>query len=258
MRAGLPRLEIPQWLRCVKDEPEGAQPFPLREILRDSLYYPASGLQGAPVQYLAGSILSFVYVDYGIRRDEFRRELESVGFKGYRLVTLRSVSEGELAPRGWPSIQCSLGDGDPESHRDWIKPFYCDWAVLQRCAGYADEHGPDRFSYLFVCADGVAAFQALYVQNLAAPRAIAIIQPGAGFGMNWTDFADPEKILGRTVLGNASGRPRLLLNGGRGGRGLDNARPWWPGYESPVMANDDGSNFLGDTGISVWEATGSS
>ena len=61
MRAGLPKLEIPLWLRCVKDEPEGDQPFPLREILRDSLYYPASGLQGAPVQYLAGSILSFVY-----------------------------------------------------------------------------------------------------------------------------------------------------------------------------------------------------
>ena len=254
----LPRLEVPQWLRRVKDEPDGEQPFPLREILRDSLYYPASGLQGAPVQYLAGNILSFVYMDYGLSRQEFRQELESVGFTGYGLVTLRSVSVEELAPRGWPSIQRNRGDCSSDDYRDRMQPFFCDWAVLQRCDGFADEHGPERFSFLFACADGVAAFQALYVQNREVPKAIAIIQPGTGFGINWTDFADLDRVLGRTVLGNAAGRPGLLLNGGRGGRGLGNARPWWPGYESPVLANGDGSNFLGNTGISVWEATDSS
>lgn len=251
MIPGLPKLEIPQWLRRVKGEPDGEQPFPLREILRDSLYYPASGLRGAPVQYLAGNILSFVYVDHGLSRQEFRRELESVGFKGYGLVTLRAVSEEELAPLGWPSIQRDRGDGSPDAFRDRTQPFFCDWAVLQRCAGCTDDHGPERFSFLFACVDGVAAFQALYVRNRTAPKAIAIIQPG-------TDFADPDRVLGRTVLGNAAGRPGLLLNGGRGGRGLGNARPWWPGYESPVSASGDGSNFLGDTGISVWEAAGSS
>ncbi len=44
------------------------QPFLLTEILEESLYYPASGFQGAPIEYLAGNFLSFVYADYGQER----------------------------------------------------------------------------------------------------------------------------------------------------------------------------------------------
>ena len=234
------------------------RPFPLREILQDSLYYPASGTQGAPIQYLAGNILSFVYVDYGYGRDDFRRELESVGFKGYRNIGVRSVSRQELGQDRWVLADLHPNDGNPREHIDWIKPFFCDWVILERCANYKNDHGPERFSLVFLCADGVAAFQALYVQNGISPKAIAIIQPGTGFGMNWTDFTDSERILGRSVLENPAGRPEILLNGGMGGRtGLDgvNTVPWWPGYDDGVTVNDDGSNFLGDTGISVWART---
>ena len=230
------------------------QPFPLGDVLRDSLYYPASGLQGAPVQYLTGHILSFVYVDYGYRRDEFRRELKDPGFIGYDSVGIRAV-EQELAPQEWVVKDLLSCDGNPQRHQNWIKPPFCDWVVLERCAEYTGSHGPERFSFLHICADGVAAFQELYVRNKITPKAIAIIQPGTGFGYNWTDFEDHTKILGRNVLGNPTGSPEFLLNGGRGRRGSSNNCPWWPVYQEPVIVNDDGSNFLGDTGISVWAKT---
>ena len=66
-----------QPLVSVKDE----SPFPIRLLLRDSLYYPSSGFDGTPVKYLAGKILSFVYVDYGRTRDELHAELEERGFR---------------------------------------------------------------------------------------------------------------------------------------------------------------------------------
>ena len=250
----MPILEIPQWLSGISGETMQEQPFPLCDILQDSLYYPASGLQGAPIQYLAGHILSFVYVDYGYCREEFRGELEHPGIMGYDCLGIRAV-EQELAPENWRLEDLRRYDGDPKIHKNRMKPHFCDWVVFRRREEYGNDHGPDRFSLLFLCADGVEAFQVLYAQNNLTPKAIAIIQSQGG---NWTDFGDSMKILGRSVLGNPGGKPELLLNGGRGGRGGlkgINARPWWSIYKNPVMVNSDGSNFLGDTGISVWTTT---
>jgi hypothetical protein len=47
------------------------EPFPMDQVLQDSLYYPSSGFDGDPVRHLAGNILSFIYVDYGYSHDEF-------------------------------------------------------------------------------------------------------------------------------------------------------------------------------------------
>ena len=61
----LPRKKIPKWLADVGTENQSS-PFSLQKILRDSLYYPSSGLDGDPIKHLSGNFYSFVYVDYGI------------------------------------------------------------------------------------------------------------------------------------------------------------------------------------------------
>ncbi|MCY4274203.1 MAG: hypothetical protein OXE41_02235, partial [Gammaproteobacteria bacterium] len=156
-------------------------------------------------------------------------------------------------PNPW-ELNLLHDDGDPRKHENDIKPFFCYWAIFQRCANRSAHHGPDRFSLLYICADGVAVFRSLYIQNAIVPKAIAIIQPGHGFGGNWTNFEDHEKVLGRSVLNdNLGGGPEFLLNGGAGGRGLSNDCNCWPDYKIPQAVNDDGSNFLGNTGISIWK-----
>ena len=64
----LPRACRSEWLSRVDPATIQDADFPLDDILRDSLYYPASGFDGDPVRYLAGNVLSFVYVDYGHSR----------------------------------------------------------------------------------------------------------------------------------------------------------------------------------------------
>jgi hypothetical protein len=204
--------------------------LPIRELLQDSLYYPSCALDGDPVRVLGGNVLSFVYVDYGIPADLLKAALIH-GFRGYRMVATRQVREDELVPHGWRPKLPMPEDGDPESRYrrlEW-NPF-CIWSVFERLDRFDASHGPERFSLLYLSADGAAAFQALYGGNECCPLAVAVIQPGhLMFGGNWTDFTDPEKIFCRSVLDNAAGRPDILLFGGYGNRNRYRS-PCWPDY----------------------------
>ena len=222
----LPKACQSEWLSRVDPATIQDAEFPLADILRDSLYYPASGFDGDPVRYLAGNVLSFVYVDYGHSRKELDDELTSPGFRGYEVIARRNVTERELTPRGWTPSFPSPADGDPSRYRDWMKKPFCSWIIMQRRMEMPASHGPKRFSLLYLCADGVAAFQALYVANGKFPAIVAVIQPGHGFGGNYTNFEDPERIFARSVLENPAGRPRFLLYGGI----ARDEYPCWPDY----------------------------
>lgn len=241
----LPLQPAPDWLIQMTQERMDRDPFPLHDLLSGSLYYPSSGFDGDPIAYLGGNHLSFVCVDYGEERKGLLAALEEPGFLGYRVLCHRPVLEAELPPMGWSPV---IPQGEfRRPPPGWVRPPFCEWVVLERDADFPDEHGPERFSLLFLCADGVAAFQALYVSNRVVPGTVAIIQPGTGFGGNWTDFTDPAGPLAEAVLGNPAGRPDILLHGGAGGR--DNyMQPCWPQYAAHL-------GILGTTSIGVWRRT---
>ena len=245
----LPEMTAPRWMTDLSSTTMKNKPFSIHELLRDSLYYPGSGFDGNPIKHLAGNILSFIYVDCGHSRAEFMEDLEKPGVLGYELIGQpRSITEQELTPHGWPPDPPTLKYGDHSHLADLIKEPFCEWVVFQRSADVPPGHGPYRFSLLYLCADGVAAFRALYVANNIAPKSVAVIQPGHGFGRNRTDFEDPEKIFARSVLNNRAGQPEILLYGGVGRpRRLFYREPCWPDYKTNVcfLNRADGS-------IGVW------
>lgn len=242
----LPVHSVPEWLVQMTPERMVEDPFPLHDLLSGSLYYPSSSFDGDPVAYLGGNQHSFVYVDYGEERRGLLAALEEPGFLGYRVLCHRPVLQSELTPRGWaPVIPQGRVRRPPHG---WVRPPFCEWVILERNADLPDAHGPYRFSLLFLCADGVATFQALYVGNAVAPRTVAIIQPGHGmFGGNWTNFTDSEGPLAEAVLGNPAGQPDFLLYGGAGGPHWY-TRPCWPQYAERL-------GILGTTSIGVWRRT---
>lgn len=248
----LPEITVPAWLSNLSPATIINEPFPLHEILHGSLYYPSSGFDGDPVRYLAGNILSFIYIDQGHSHDEFMMALKSPGFCGYDLIAERQVTERELTPRGWQPTLPTRADGEPSRFRDQIKKPFCSWSVFQRHEDAPVSHGPTRFSLLYLCADGVAAFQALYVANSAVPKAVAVIQPGHAFGGNWTDYTNPERIFARAVLGNPCGQPEILLYGGYGGR-THYRESCWPSYQTQVCF----VNKTDNGNIGVWAKTSS-
>ena len=365
MISQLPEKSIPDWLAKISQSTITIDPFPLTQLLEDSLYYPSSGFDRDPVKYLSGNILSFIYVDYGRSHDEFENEIIKRGFRGYECVATRSVTEQELTPRGWRPIQPDRDhiDYDPlvypdnsdftieglkifgidrealQKERDtaermeilskdklprlqekmeqesehlaflkreilneklreeeksdfqqdmkWIeakiedvrlqiedarqdynesecenleaatrklypmgdwwneKKPYCSWSIFQLRGDVPAIHGPPRFSLLYLCADGVAAFQALYYANSASPKAVAVIQPGTAFGGNWTDFENPSGIFADTVLGNPQGSPQILLNKSAGYSFGEQC--CWPSYTELICFLD-----ISDRGIGVF------
>lgn len=210
----LPRRDVPEWLSKLDD----TQVLPLSQLLEESLYYPASGRDGDPVRYFGGHIHSFIYVDYGFEREEILKSLNDKhhGFKGYSIIHMRDVNKHELVPRSWTPEVARLAE-ESRQYSPWVKTPFALWCIFQRDAHNDDAHGPKRFSLLYVCGDGVATFQALYKANRKSPEVVAIIQPGTGFGGNWTDFRDQNKIFARSVLENPAGQPEYLLYGGWGG-----------------------------------------
>jgi hypothetical protein len=246
--------DLPEWLAHASAETMRDGPFPLREILGGALYYPSCGSDGGPVQYLGPWFQSFVYVDYGYGRDDFLEQLVNAPFSGYQIMGMRSVSLNELAPRGWD--QSALSQEENKHAMEYAKnrrktPF-CEWVVFERAAYITNSHRPQRFSLLYICADGAQAFNALYLGNMLRPGAIAVIQPGHGFGWNWTDFTDSRAVLARIVMGNPAGVPDYYIYGGRGARN-DLTNPW-PLYPTKVgwYKYHPLGDILGEVG--VWTA----
>ncbi len=229
----IPDIAEPAWLTNLTVEKMLDDVFPLQSILRNSLYYPSSGFDGDPVKYLGGNLLSFVYVDYGFTREEFTNAIAKSGFVGYSKIATRFVKKQELIPIGWQPTLPIDNDEDPGRFQYFAKEPFCAWLLFQRAESVPVSHGPKRFSFLYLCADGVAAYQALFLANSTHPKAVAIIQPGIAFGHNWTDFENPKRIFARTVLENPSGTPDLLLYGGRGKR-MRFRQSCWPDYDDLV------------------------
>ena len=224
--------------------------FPLRQLLKDSLYYPACDLDGGVVRYCNEhfdtlGICSYVYVDYAAGEGRLRAHLDE--FRGYHLFASRPLSPSDVgADKPFPMPE-GINPEDYIRYRDEWKPFAC-WAVYERDDDYDSGHGPERFSLLYLGAEGAAAYAGLYVVNGITPKAMAIIQPGTGFGLNWTDFCDWNAPLARTVRMGKSMPDYFFFGGYRDFDGLDFQ---WPGYYlletiNPYYRNNGGC-------VTVWK-----
>jgi len=222
----------PDWLSNITSESE----FVLEDLLVDSLYYPASGLNGTPVKFLSGNIYSFIYADYSITKQQFLTNLNGrssdCGFRGYSPVLQREIFTRDIVPAGWRP------DKVPTDPREREKLLACErrcrpfghWSVWQRDPGFGPEHGAARFSFLFLAGEMSAVYQGLYSRLSIAPRILAIIQPGA-IGGEWEGVAHDGSFFKKVVMANSAGLPEYLLHGGFG---YYNS-PCWSEYTGPMI-----------------------
>lgn len=221
------------WLKSISKEKIESENLPLKEILDNSFYYPASGTDGGPVKFFSNEFDSFIYVDYHYNENRFLDEFDS--FNGYHVLGHRSVLKDELIPLGWtadiPTGKFSYKYPGTGSHIDnWIAESFAHWTIYERNQDFDDNHGPERFSLLFISGEGVATYQALYTSNNARPKGIGIIQPGTGFGGNWTDFRDDKYPFGQVVKDNPAGMPDVIFYGGYGSGYGNPDKLKWEGY----------------------------
>lgn len=221
-------------------------PLPLGALLPGSLFYPAAGLDGNPVEALGGPIVSFVYADYGKSPDDLEQALAEAPFAGYSTRFVRRVDDELDLPRS------PLGRRPTGVIAHAVEPWAA-WAVFDRRPERGDEHGPAAFSLLYVGLEGVAAFERLYVTHGAAPRAVAVLQPGKGFGGNWTDFRRSDGPLARAVMGHPAGVPVWLLGDFEAGSPAAE-QPVWDGFPTLLRVGEFRSVYgtAGRRRLAVW------
>ena len=225
--------------------------FPLQELLKDSFYYPSCGFDGGIVRDCNTigrelKIVSFIYCDYATGEQAFREEHNT--FLGYSILGSRSVKHSELTPNGWfPQFPRNFNLQYYQRYKDTWQPFI-NWTVYERNENRGDEHGPKRFSLLYLGGEGVATYQALFWSNKTWPKALAIIQPGTGFGLNWTDFRDRNGALAWVVNNNPAGQPETIYYGGYG-QGYDDFE--WDNYTEQRIINPYYHKDRGE--VRIWQ-----
>ena len=166
---------MPAWLENL----ESLDYLPIRDVLTDSVYYPASGLDGYMIEQHGGYAHSFVYVTNDVRREEYYRDIN--GFPGYDLLFSREVEKKELCSEPFKPFKLPSDKRERSLYKDILNPYFgigpCAWAVWAVYERKIDPfYGPEnttnlyfftappkpkRFSVLYIKGDGVAAYQAL-------------------------------------------------------------------------------------------------
>jgi hypothetical protein len=223
-------------------------PFPLAMLLSESVYYPSSGTDGDPIKHLSKRYISFVYADYGMEESALLERIRKCGFLGYRPLLERKLTNSDLELDSLDQLNPMRELLDDGGRYCFVNP-YAIWFVFERIAIFGEEHGPQRFSLLFLAGDGPTVYKELYIKRATAPGLIAIIQPGTGFGGNYTDFDSRSDLLASLVLDTDVVRPPRLLNGGRGSKKLYQS-PCWPEYRKHIC---DFERYDGRGSIRLWQ-----
>lgn len=196
-------------------------PIPLQEMLANSLFYPACDSDGGVVKdcnknYQNIGIDTFIYCDYAFGEVALNEDLDT--FQGYKVFATRSLRQHDLTPNGWSMVMPPRLDLQQyHMFKDAYKKPFAKWIVYERVPEKGEDFGPKRFSLIYIGGEGIATYQAMYWTNNACPKAIAIIQSGHAFGLNWTNFTEPNGYMNWVVSKNPNHKmPRNIYYGGIG------------------------------------------
>lgn len=182
------REESPRWL----DHLEEADTLDLRGFFASRVvYYPGSGNDGHPVK-LFGSTHSahcFIYTDYLLTQATLESSLNSPGFRGYHTLARLQLREKDLVPDGW-TRHVNRRDvlGAAVASATVVDSPFGFLEVLERDSGLGDDHGARRMAVLFLGADGIAAYDALFCQGSSDPPPYAVVLQDHGSGGNYDGF----------------------------------------------------------------------
>ncbi len=222
---------LPDWLKNYQaGEKFNRQHFFASRVV----FYPGSGFDGQPVKLFASthSAHCFVYVDYGLDRQTIEAELSSerYRFQGYHTLSRIELAESDITPTGWhPHITEAEARATTRAHIDTAPFGFVE--ILERNTEFDDNHGPERLAILFLGADGIAAYDALFCQKSSVKPPFAVVLQDHGFGGNYDHFGN-NGLLHR-IAGRCQVFPEILLV-------AENTTPWENYHSIPDVAPDRG------------------
>lgn len=189
-----------------------------------TVYYPGSGHDGQPVALFgsSGAAHCFVFADYGVSQAEITVDLQSRSnsFRGYKSLVRIHLSQDDLTPNGWAAHIQQHEITNKCFVQGFVTPFGF-LEILERFKNLDDTHGPERLAVLFLGADGIATYDAIFCQGAHKPPFAVVIQEH-GFGGNYDAFGRGSLL--ELVAMRTSSLPALQLVSQNG--------QCWEGYEA--------------------------
>ncbi len=189
--------------------------FNIKDILSDSVYYPASGIDAKDIELLSENFCSFIHTDYSIPKDIVKAAMSShFEHIGYDLIGIKNISKAELIPKGKQTQYSPIKDFEKERlsnisisdkfYGNNLK-FYALWSVYELNPQKTNitKRKAKRFSLLHIGGEACSIFDATYINNKINPSSVVIINPGGGYGDNWTKFENPDFRFYQNIKFNA-------------------------------------------------------
>lgn len=225
--------------------------FNLDQLLPNSIFYPASGIDATGIELLNYLTDSFVHIDYGVPLQEVKKAMRTeFNGIGYVLVGMKDLSSEELLGSTLLKQPSNLNQFEMKKLKDIevaklldeaSKEIAAVWAVYELSESTpATDKKQKRFSLLHIKGEACAVLEALYCSRGVNPMAIVIINPGDGFGNNWTMLSNSEfrfyRLLTENALIHGISMPEWLLSNYLLPKGTD--QTYWPQYKfSKTMRN---------------------
>jgi len=184
--------DIPAWLANYKAWDRST----VTDFMKSrTVFYPGAALDGHPFKVFGASHAAhcFVYADYFFKKESVIDSLSPTSrekLHGYQLAFQHDLTTTDLVPVDW-----HLNAWYHTSHAAWMRRPPLEgtvepWGVLcifDRENRYGDSHGPERLALIYLGADGIATYRALYCQTgCRAPYGLLL--QDHGFGGNYNRF----------------------------------------------------------------------
>lgn len=178
------------------------------------LYYPGAGTDGTPMKLFnqAEYCHLHIYVDYGVKHNQILNETCKKGaIPGYSLLDYQELSPADLVPNGWtPHLNANQNPPFPSFAENG--DVFGLIAIFQRGE---EGIGCDRFALIYLGGDGIATYDALFLNTLHRAPDVLVLQDH-GFGGNYDCFGKGGLL---DELGHVIPSPKYMLIG-------DNTLPW--------------------------------
>ena len=115
--------------------------FKINEVLLNSVFYPASHLDGIGIELFSQEFNSYVHADYSTPREMvYNAMFNHFSGVGYDLVGIKDISKNELNPGGYTPSKITMTEYENERlNHDFIRDLYMNktiksfalWAVYE-------------------------------------------------------------------------------------------------------------------------------
>jgi hypothetical protein len=196
------KIDPPDWLMSNEFK------FDHLNVIKDSLFFPQSALNIYPINVFFENVYSFIFTDFGIERSRFLDVISKYAFIDFNIIHHSQLLHSDF---DYHKIEDIFGEYysffDIENHpfRNYVQESsfskiskmkhetYFDWLIFENSAG-------KRFSFLYISAEPIAVYFALYSLLDQAPKIVVLDNLARRMFQDWVMYANECDLFARILL----------------------------------------------------------